>query len=220
MVLAAREREFIAATANEFPDDWQDEFIDSGRSGSAKARGIRTIRANHVDLALDAAADEISRQHGVAIYPRVSTLAGAMVAATFAFSPQGYAANNPRNYAADTRPAFSAADAVYANTVTERDFQTADALSGTDLSDAELIKRDALAFSRSIRFLDWQPEHWVDDGEAVFEWIADGKHAVVSIEGDGTFAYAMYREGGFVPGLTEGASVAEIPEDLVSYLAA
>lgn len=212
MVLAALKQDFVAATANHFSDDWLDEFIDSGRAGSAKSRRIRTSLANDVHLPFDGAADQISPQHGVALYPRVSTLAGAMVAATFAFSPHGYAA--------DTRPNFFAADALYATAATKRESQIAEGSSAANLSDAELIERDALAFSSTISSLAWQPESWVDDGEAVFEWITDGKHAVVSIEGDGTFAYAMYRDGGFVPGLTEGPSVSEIPEDLVSYLAA
>tara|TARA_Y100000780_G_scaffold211197_1_gene210602 strand:+ start:261 stop:899 length:639 start_codon:yes stop_codon:yes gene_type:complete len=212
MVLAAREREFVAATANHYSDDWQDEFIDSGRSGSKESRRVRTSRTKDVHSPLDAASEQIARQHGMAIYPRMSSLAGAMVAATFAFSPHGYAA--------DTRPTFCAADTLYAKKVSEHESQPAEASSDTDLGDPELIERDALAFSHTISSLVWQPESWVDDGEAVFEWITDGKHAIVSIEGDGTFAYAMYREGGFVPGLTEGPSVSEIPEDLVAYLVA
>ncbi len=79
---------------------------------------------------------------------------------------------------------------------------------------------DAAAFMVAIRDLPWQPAVWADDGEVVFEWIDDTRHAVVSIEGDGFIAYTLLRGDEFVSGELAEAPANSLPADLKAYLAA
>lgn len=80
--------------------------------------------------------------------------------------------------------------------------------------------RDAQTFYELTRDLTWTPQIWNDDGEIVFEWIESDRHAVVSIEGDGTLGYAVLRDGQFLPGQQKNAPVGTMPIDLKEYLAA
>jgi hypothetical protein len=58
-----------------------------------------------------------------------------------------------------------------------------------------------------------------DDGEILMDWALPDKRAVVGLEGDGGFGYALYIDGGYKPGSEEGdLSVNDIPSDLKSYL--
>lgn len=80
------------------------------------------------------------------------------------------------------------------------------------------LSKDALAFADTLRELPWQPEVWADESEVVFEWINDGQHAVVSIEGDGHLGYTMLINGQFRSGIDTEASVTHLPRDLQEYL--
>lgn len=82
------------------------------------------------------------------------------------------------------------------------------------------VLRDAQTFYEQIRHLTWTPQIWNDDGDIVFEWIENDRHAVVSIEGDGTLGYAVMRDGQFQPGQHKNAPVETTPIDLKEYLAA
>ncbi len=78
--------------------------------------------------------------------------------------------------------------------------------------------RDAAAFIGLVTQLKWQPKVWKAVGEIGFEWIAAGKHAFVSIIGDGRFAYTMLVDGKFRPGDEDGPLVTTLPHDLRLYL--
>ncbi len=86
-----------------------------------------------------------------------------------------------------------------------------------DDADASMII-DAMAFADVIDKVEWRPSVWKEGDEIVFEWISEGRHAVVSIEGDGTIAYTMLKEGQFVSGEAVGASVGSFPDDLQEYI--
>lgn len=63
------------------------------------------------------------------------------------------------------------------------------------------------------------PAVWTDnETEIVFEWQFGERHAAMSFEGDHHFAYAMLRDGIFVPGITQGSVVDGFPVDLAAYL--
>lgn len=79
------------------------------------------------------------------------------------------------------------------------------------------IVADAAEFRKQISGLEWQPSEWSDEGEICFEWIAPGRHAIVSIESDGFIGYAMLVNGCFVSG-AELASPSRLPDDLRTYL--
>ena len=58
-----------------------------------------------------------------------------------------------------------------------------------------------------------------DDGEILIDWAFADKRAVVGLEGDGRFGYALYSEACYKPGSEEGdLSVHDIPSDLKAYL--
>lgn len=77
---------------------------------------------------------------------------------------------------------------------------------------------DALEFVGAMPSGVLLPHVWADDAEVVFEWISDGRHAIVSCEGDGVIGYT-YRVGGrFVPGEKTAASPDSFPADLSAYL--
>ncbi len=83
---------------------------------------------------------------------------------------------------------------------------------------SDTIVSDAVEFSKAIKGIEWQPSVWSDDGEIVFEWINDTKHAVVSIEGDGSIGYTMLFDGRFISGAFDDTNVHTIPVDLKDYL--
>lgn len=84
-------------------------------------------------------------------------------------------------------------------------------------SNASDLQSDAALFRERVKELAWQPEEWSDEGEICFEWIAPGRHAIVSIEGDGEIGYAMLVDGKFIAG-DEIGTPADIPRDLGRYL--
>jgi hypothetical protein len=86
-----------------------------------------------------------------------------------------------------------------------------------DYSD-EQRDNDAATFIGLITSLKWQPKVWKDEGEIGIEWISAGKHAIVSIEGDGLFGYAMLRDGVFHSGEERDPPVTTLPADLRDYL--
>jgi hypothetical protein len=58
-----------------------------------------------------------------------------------------------------------------------------------------------------------------DDGEILIDWTLAGKKAVVGLEGDGRFGYALYSGGYYKPGSEEGdLSAHDLPSDLKRYL--
>lgn len=59
---------------------------------------------------------------------------------------------------------------------------------------------------------------WAEEGEIAFEWKWGERHAILSIEEDGTIGYAMDRGGQFLPG-SEIAKLGALPGDLLEYLA-
>ncbi|MGN7713936.1 hypothetical protein [Agrobacterium radiobacter] len=77
---------------------------------------------------------------------------------------------------------------------------------------------DALKFAGVISDIAWKPAVWSDEGEVVFEWINAGRHAIVSLEGDGTLGYTVLKDGKFVSGQVVGAPVTGVPHDLMDYL--
>lgn len=77
---------------------------------------------------------------------------------------------------------------------------------------------DGAAFLMLLDAVDWRPSIWADEGELVFEWIADGKHAIVSFEGDGTLGYTTLRDGVFSSGELVDPPVTILPDDLREYL--
>lgn len=82
------------------------------------------------------------------------------------------------------------------------------------------IIADAKLFAKAISGLSWKPKVWSDDGEIVFEWINNDRHAVVSVEGDGILGYALLLDGQFTSGNEVEASVRSIPSDLLEYIIA
>ncbi len=83
---------------------------------------------------------------------------------------------------------------------------------------SDTIVADAVEFSKAIKSVEWQPSVWSDEGEIVFEWIDESKHAVVSVEGDGSIGYTMLIDGRFISGAIEEANVHMLPADLRDYL--
>jgi len=57
-----------------------------------------------------------------------------------------------------------------------------------------------------------------DDGEIVIEWAEGDKKAVIGLDGDGGFGYALYREGKFRAGDHDGVIGTALPIDLMTYL--
>lgn len=80
------------------------------------------------------------------------------------------------------------------------------------------LNGDARLFAKTLVDLPWQPDVWSGDGEVVFEWISDDRHAVVSIEGDGLLGYTLLRDGQFQSGQQNDALVTALPEDLKEYI--
>ncbi len=79
---------------------------------------------------------------------------------------------------------------------------------------------DAIEFLQLLDAIEWRPDIWGDEGEIVFEWISDTKHAVVSFEGDGSIGYTVMRDGAFVAGEVVDAPSSILPPDLREYLSA
>ncbi|MEO1989609.1 MAG: hypothetical protein ABGX47_23620 [Martelella sp.] len=121
MTLAARDREFIAATANYFSEKIADEFVDSGFTGARKAHQIVSSVPHDVVVRNEAMAGAADRHTGLIIYTRVPYLASAMVAATMAFSPPAYAS--------ETRPRPNKAETLYAFTEAEQGVQLKEAVA-------------------------------------------------------------------------------------------
>ncbi|MGV1985609.1 hypothetical protein ACQZ5N_03245 [Agrobacterium sp. 22-221-1] len=86
------------------------------------------------------------------------------------------------------------------------------------MADAEIVKA-AAPFHAAVQGIDWQPSVWSDEDEVAFEWIRDGKHAVVSFYGDGSYGYAMLVGCRFVPGAIDMPPPGGVPHDLAAYLA-
>ncbi|MDG4885347.1 hypothetical protein [Mesorhizobium sp. WSM4884] len=61
------------------------------------------------------------------------------------------------------------------------------------------------------------PAIWSDEGEIAFEWKWGKRHAILSIEEDGTVGYAMLDGERFSPGRETG-SLNSFPPDLLNYL--
>lgn len=80
------------------------------------------------------------------------------------------------------------------------------------------VVENAYVFSQTVKNIEWRPSVWNEDDEIMFEWVKDDKHAVVSIEDDGTLNYAMLIDNQFIPGAIKGAVVAALPDDLSDYL--
>ena len=58
-----------------------------------------------------------------------------------------------------------------------------------------------------------------DDGEILIDWVVDDKKAIVGLEGDRGFGYALYHAGRYKPGNQEGdLSAHDLPSDLKGYL--
>jgi hypothetical protein len=95
-------------------------------------------------------------------------------------------------------------------------------LEGAEQSYPEMSAQfaDAISFAASFDDRLLQPAIWTDnESEVVLEWILpDGRHAVVSFEGDGEFGYTLLTGGRFVPGLCSGTKPFRVPFDLVRYL--
>lgn len=83
---------------------------------------------------------------------------------------------------------------------------------------SERMEHDAARFLEVIKCLEWQPAVWKGDGEIGIEWIGRGKHAVVSIEGDGRYGYTMLFGETFVAGEIADPEVNTLPDDLRHYL--
>jgi hypothetical protein len=82
------------------------------------------------------------------------------------------------------------------------------------------IFRDALEFAGSLPASVALPRVWFDECEVVFEWIEQGRHAVVSCEGDGIVGYTYRVDGMFKPGAIAHARPHSFPADLTDYLIA
>ncbi len=79
---------------------------------------------------------------------------------------------------------------------------------------------DARAFATALPPELVAPQISTDgEGEILFEWIKDERHAAVTFEGDGEFGYAMRRGSRFVPGAQTGKCADRLPIDLLRYLA-
>lgn len=78
--------------------------------------------------------------------------------------------------------------------------------------------KDADIFEKAVNALEWKPKRWSEAGEVCFEWIANGKHAIASFEGDGSYGYATLIGGRFVPGSVNNPKLNKVPDDLLEYL--
>ncbi|OHV80070.1 hypothetical protein LCM4579_23085 [Ensifer sp. LCM 4579] len=87
---------------------------------------------------------------------------------------------------------------------------------GADV-DASLLD-DAAQFYTLVKDLAWAPSIWADEGEIGFEWIRGDKHAIVSIDGGGSYGYTLLRGEAFEPGAYEDPRVSFLPQDLREYL--
>lgn len=79
-------------------------------------------------------------------------------------------------------------------------------------------RRDAATVLGHVTGFDWQPRVWSDVGEIGIEWHGNGKHAFISIEGDGRYGYMMLKDGSFVAGDVPDPEVSFFPDDLRRYL--
>lgn len=81
---------------------------------------------------------------------------------------------------------------------------------------------DAAAFYKVVREdlqLEWDPHVRISEEEILFEWIDGVTHAIVSIDGEGTYGYAMLSdEGTFCPGAVNNPPVNTMPDDLRIYI--
>lgn len=80
------------------------------------------------------------------------------------------------------------------------------------------MNADAQIFRAQLADVAWLPAVHHEEGEVLFEWIGNGRHAVVSIEGDGRIGYAMLRGDRFVSGEVPDPPVTSLPHDLAAYL--
>lgn len=62
------------------------------------------------------------------------------------------------------------------------------------------------------------PEVTASEDETYCEWAKPNFGALISFEGDGTFGYALLRNGRFEPGEMEVTSILDKPRDLLEYL--
>lgn len=125
----------------------------------------------------------------------------------------------------DVRRAASALEVVGHEAEAKRILGLVDAVKslwGTAPSDPATgsIFCDALEFAGSLPPGVLLPRVWFDEGEVGFEWIEHGRHAVVSIEGDGVLGYAYRVDGTFEPGAIAAAEPHSFPADLLAYLTA
>lgn len=95
-----------------------------------------------------------------------------------------------------------------------------------DEEDPDARPRLEKAKNDAIRFSHFWPDDLLlpsigvaEDGEIVFEWRKGDLHAIAEFEGIGSFGYAIYQDGKFVPGKETGSiSSNALPTDLETYL--
>lgn len=73
-------------------------------------------------------------------------------------------------------------------------------------------------FEKHLDGMAWQPDIYYEDEETLYEWVADSRHAVVSVEADGHYGYAMLLGDVFRAGKTDDPHVSVFPDDLMGYL--
>lgn len=92
------------------------------------------------------------------------------------------------------------------------------AIATTSVLEIEPMRAEATIFKQLLSGLEWQPAISYQPDEVVFEWAANGRRAIASLEGDGFLAYTMLVDGRFVPGKEEAAKITSLPDDLHDYL--
>jgi hypothetical protein len=81
-------------------------------------------------------------------------------------------------------------------------------------------RSDAVRFAALLPQNVGQPNISVsEDGEIVFDWRGAAKQALVDFDGDGSFGYALLRNGRFEPGAESGdLTKSALPNDLRDYI--
>ncbi|UXS35069.1 hypothetical protein FY152_23610 [Agrobacterium tumefaciens] len=227
MTLAAKDREFVAATANYFPDQHANEFVDSGFTRGMKAHQIIDSVSRSMVVCDEPVIDASFRPSGIIIYRRAPYFAGAMVAATMAFSPPAYAS--------ETRPRPHKADALCIVSETEQSLQLKGAVARVEhlagktegwkgpysVPMPHSIKIAAIDFLRSYFSTQAMVEPFVGldaDGDVTLFWKNDDLLMDLSISENGKYSFYAETKNGSSYEADEVLASTPLPNELVALL--
>uniref|UniRef100_A0A7C1T780 Uncharacterized protein n=1 Tax=Agrobacterium albertimagni TaxID=147266 RepID=A0A7C1T780_9HYPH len=226
MTLAARDHGFVAATADYFLDQYDADYVDSGIMAPRKVRHLANNAVTELVISNDALVGSYSKPNGVQVYTRAPYFAGAMVAATLAFSPAAYASETrPRPPKVDAFCLSEAENCVQLRVAEARVDYLAGKVEGwkgpDSVSMPNSVKEAALDFIRCYfsECVMVEPFIGLDaDGDVTLFWKNEVLSMDLSITQDGTYSFYAETKDGACYRDDEVSSNAPLPDELKALL--